>query len=95
VRATVLTIDRFGNTALNVTGQALDELGLAVGRRVEIAAGDGRYYAQRAATFADVAAGEMVVFDDSSGWIALAVNRGSLAEVCGLRLGDAVELYAA
>ena len=94
VRATVLSIDRFGNTALNVTGEALDEVGLRLGGRVEIAAGDGRYYAERAATFADVAAGQMVIYDDSSGWTALAVNRGSLAEVCGLTLGDPVELRA-
>lgn len=94
VTATVLSIDRFGNTALNVTGGVLDQAGLPAGGRLEIAAGDGRYYAQRAATFADVAAGEMVVYDDSGGWTALAVNRGSLAQVCGLALGDAVELRA-
>jgi hypothetical protein len=94
VRATVLSVDRFGNTALNITGAALDEVGLPVGAAVEIAAGDGRYYATRAATFADVATGEMVVYDDSAGWTALAVNHGSLAEVCGLELGDPVELGA-
>jgi hypothetical protein len=92
VRAEVLSIDRFGNAALNVTGAGLDAAGLPVGGRIEIAAGDGRYFAERAATFADVGPGEMVVYDDSSGWAALAVNRGSIAEVCGFVLGDAVTL---
>jgi len=94
VSAHVLSVDRFGNTALNVTRDLLDAADLAVGRRLEIAAGDGRFFAERAETFADVGPGEIVVYEDASGWTALAVNQGSIAEVCGLAVGDAVELAA-
>jgi hypothetical protein len=37
----------------------------------------------------------MVVYDDSSGWVSLAVNSGSLAGVCDLERGDAVALSPA
>ena len=78
VRATAMAIDRFGNVALSVRGSDLEQHGFASGARIEISAGAGRYYALRARTFADVRVGEMVVFDDSSGWAALAMNSGSI-----------------
>jgi S-adenosylmethionine hydrolase len=92
VRATAMAIDRFGNVALSVRGAELDRLGLATGARIEISAGDSRYYALRARTFADVRVGEMVVFDDSSGWAALAMNSGSIVEICDIARGDVVDL---
>jgi S-adenosyl-L-methionine hydrolase (adenosine-forming) len=95
ILAQALDVDRFGNVALNVRGADLDGHGLPAGARVEIAAGDGRYFAVRATTFADVRPGEMVLYDDSSGWASLAVNRGSLAEVCGIERGDPVLLRLA
>ena len=66
--------------------------GFASGARIEISAGAGRYYALRARTFADVRVGEMVVFDDSSGWAALAMNSGSIIEICDITRGDMVDL---
>ncbi len=95
VRAEALGVDRFGNVALNVRGAELDEHGLASGARIEIGAGDARYFAVRAQTFADVRPGEMVVYDDSSGWASLAVNSGSLAEVCAIERGDPILLTLA
>ncbi len=92
VTALVLAVDRFGNAALNVDVAALEDLGMTAGERIEIAAGDGRYFAERATTFADVGPGEMVVYADSSGWAALAVNHGSIAEILGLNRGDRVRL---
>ena len=92
VRATAMAIDRFGNVALSVRGAELERLGLAYGARIEISAGDGRYFALRARTFADVRVGEMVVFDDSSGWAALAMNSGSIVEICDIERGDVVDL---
>jgi S-adenosylmethionine hydrolase len=92
VRATAMAIDRFGNVALSVRGAELDRLGLATGARIEISAGAGRYFALRARTFADVRVGEMVVFDDSSGWAALAMNSGSIVDICDIERGDLVDL---
>jgi hypothetical protein len=92
VRATAMAIDRFGNVALSVRGADLEQHGFASGARIEISAGAGRYYALRARTFADVRVGEMVVFDDSSGWAALAMNSGSIIEICDITRGDMVDL---
>jgi S-adenosylmethionine hydrolase len=92
VRATAMAIDRFGNVALSVRGSQLEEHGFALGDRIEISAGAGRYYALRARTFADVRQGEMVVFDDSSGWAALAMNSGSIVDICDITRGDMVDL---
>jgi S-adenosylmethionine hydrolase len=87
-----MAIDRFGNVALSVRGSQLEEHGFALGDRIEISAGAGRYYALRARTFADVRQGEMVVFDDSSGWAALAMNSGSIVDICDITRGDMVDL---
>ncbi len=92
VRATAMAIDRFGNVALSVRGSDLAQHGFASGSRIEISAGAGRYYALRARTFADVRVGEMVVFDDSSGWAALAMNSGSIIDICDITRGDMVDL---
>ena len=40
------------------------------------------------ATFADVADGELLFYEDSSGRMAIAVNRGDASEVLDLRVGD-------
>jgi len=92
VRATAMAIDRFGNVALSVRGAELDRHGLATGARIEISAADSRYFALRARTFADVRVGEMVVFDDSSGWAALAMNSGSIIDICDIERGDVIDL---
>jgi S-adenosylmethionine hydrolase len=44
------------------------------------------------ATFADVAEGRLAAFVDSSGWVAIVVNRGSAAEAMDLGPGEAVTL---
>jgi S-adenosylmethionine hydrolase len=92
VGALALAVDRFGNVALNVRAGELERAGIPHEARIEIVVGDGRYFARRALTFADVRSGEMVVYDDSSGWAALAVNGGSLAEVCDVGVGEAILL---
>jgi S-adenosylmethionine hydrolase len=43
-----------------------------------------------ARTFADVAPGELVVFEDSSGNVSLAVSNGSASAVLGLTSGERV-----
>lgn len=81
--AHALWIDRFGNVALNAGHEELAQTGLRLGHRVEIEA-DGRVLcAHYATTFADVPAGDLLVYQDASRTLALAVNRGSAAEALG------------
>jgi hypothetical protein len=49
----------------------------------------------RGRTFADVAAGELVLYEDSGGSLALAVNGGSAAAALGVRGGDELRLEPA
>jgi S-adenosylmethionine hydrolase len=61
IRATVLAVDRFGNIALNLTRDHLDEASIVPGMRVEVAARGFRYYAVAARTFAVASAGELIL----------------------------------
>lgn len=84
VEAEVLTVDRFGNVQL-----AAGEADLAtLGERVRVAG----VSAVRGSTFADAAAGDLVVYLDSAGQVAVAVNGGRAAVVLGTRPGDVLRL---
>jgi S-adenosylmethionine hydrolase len=89
VSATVLAVDRFGNVASNLRREHLDELGLAAGDRVEVRLTFDRYYAVVAETFADAPAGELILYEDSYGYLTLAISQGSAARLAGVRAGDA------
>jgi S-adenosyl-L-methionine hydrolase (adenosine-forming) len=89
--ATVQHVDRFGNVQLSVGASDLGELFVS-GRRVELARGDDRYYAVCALTFADVASGELVVFEDSERRLSIAINRGSAAELIDAEPGNEIWL---
>jgi len=80
VRSRVLSVDGFGNVALNATADDLVEAGFAVGDRVGVANREATYVE----TFGDVPAGEVAVLVDSAGRVALAVNGGSAASVLAL-----------
>ena len=90
--ATVRYVDQFGNATLSADAEAASQAGLAQGTRVRVEAGADPADALYARTFADVAEGELVLYFNSSGGLALAVNRGSAAERLGLAAGDEVAL---
>ena len=90
IGATALAIDRFGNVQLNVASDALDEAGAEPGTRVGLELPAGGRSAVVARTFADVAPGDVVVFEDSSGNVSLAVTGGSASEALGLETGERV-----
>src|SRR4051812_24775793 len=91
VEAHVLTVDGFGNVTLDVGHDELAGSGLRLGRAI---AANGRR-AQYARTFADVAAGELLLYEDAYRTLALAVNRGSAAEKLGLTADNRVVLEPA
>ena len=88
IRATVLAVDRFGNVALNLTRDHLDEASIVPGMRVELGARGNRYYAVAARTFADATAGELILYEDSYRNVAVAVTRGSAASLLGVEEGS-------
>lgn len=89
---TVLTVDRFGNLALNVTGEHLAELSLAPGDWVEVQFALDPYYAQFAETYADARPGELILYEDSYGAIAIAVSGGNAARLTGAGPGERVRI---
>jgi S-adenosylmethionine hydrolase len=90
--ANVLTVDRFGNLALNVTRADLERLSLEPGDWVELEFALDPYYAQVAETYADAAPGELIVYEDSYGALAIAVRDGNAARLTGATPGDRVRL---
>ena len=90
IRATVLAVDRFGNIALNLNRDHLDEAAIVPGMRVELAAQGNRYYAVAARTFADATTGELILYEDSYRNVAVAVTRGSAASLLGVEEGSEI-----
>jgi S-adenosylmethionine hydrolase len=92
ISATVLSVDRFGNVATNARREHIEGLGVANGDRVEVRIALDRYYAIVAETFADAAAGELILYEDSYGLVTLAISRGDAARLTGATGGDELRI---
>jgi S-adenosylmethionine hydrolase len=92
--AHVLIVDRFGNVQLNLMASDLEQVGIVPGTRIELEIGLERYYAVAARTFADVARGDIVLYEDSYRNISIAINVGDAASVISARPGDRVRIRA-
>jgi S-adenosylmethionine hydrolase len=88
--AHALAVDRFGNVALNVGHADAMATGIRLGDRVAVNARE----ALVVRAFADVPAGELLLYEDAWGSLALAVNRGDAAALLGLGPDDEVRLTA-
>jgi S-adenosylmethionine hydrolase len=84
LEAEVLTVDRFGNVQLAAGGGTLSGLG------PELVIGGIK--ARRGQTFADAQQGEMMVYEDSAGRVAIAVNGGRAVVLLSVRPGDVVRV---
>jgi len=93
VDASVLYVDRFGNMQLNMTRDDLDKVGVVPGMRFELELAGERYYATAARTYADARPGEIVLYEDSYRNVAIAINRGSAAEMFAAQPGQHVLLH--
>ena len=87
-----ILIDRYGNVSLNLGHAELLELGLTMGSRVEIVAGGAGSEARLVQTFADVGEGELLLYEDAWGSLALAVNRGDASAALGIEVDDEVRV---
>jgi S-adenosylmethionine hydrolase len=94
VHATVVVVDRFGNLRLNVTAADLREAEIEHGDTVEVEVDARHYTAVVARTFADVGLGMLILYEDSSRSMSLAVNRGSAARHLAVVTGQSVALVA-
>ena len=90
-----LLCDRFGNVSLDVEHERLPGSGLTLGAGVEVEVGDRRRLATFAHTFADVAPGELLVYEDAYRTLAIAVNRGDAAAMLGVQPDAEIRLRPA
>ena len=88
IQATVLGIDRFGNVALNLTREHLDQAGIVPGTRVELTSRGDRYFAVAARPFSDARPGDLILYEDSYRSLAVAVAQGSAAALLGVEEGS-------
>jgi S-adenosylmethionine hydrolase len=92
--AHVVATDTYGNAVLDAAHGDLVESGLRLGEPVAARAGSRRVRGIVARTFSDVGAGALLLYEDASGALALAVNGGDAAALLGVRAGDEVRLEA-
>jgi S-adenosylmethionine hydrolase len=90
--AHALLFDRFGNVVLNVGQAELAPTGLSFGGTVELEVDGERFLAVYTRTFADVKPGELLVYEDAYGTLAVAINRGDAAGTLGLAADAEVRL---
>ena len=91
--AHVLHTDRFGNVSLDVDHDDLADSGLKLGRPVELDLGEQRVHrATYARTFADVNAGELLVYEDAHRRLAVAISHGDAAVRLGIALDDELRI---
>jgi S-adenosylmethionine hydrolase len=89
IEAEVRLVDRFGNVQLQARPADMEAAGLDRTGCVDVA---DRLDARRGLTFADAPPGEAVVYEDSSGWIAVALNGESAAERLAVRAGSSLAM---
>ncbi|MEA2421412.1 MAG: hypothetical protein QOF55_511 [Thermoleophilaceae bacterium] len=82
--AHALLVDGYGNVSLDLRHEHMMSLGLTIGTRAEVSSGTRSAEAVVVQTFADVPAGQMLVYEDAWGAVALAVNRGDAAAALAL-----------
>ena len=91
--AHALNVDRFGNVQLDVDATAIEQLGLSPGREVELETADGvAARARFVRTFGDAGTDELLLYEDSSRRLAVAVNQGDAAARLGLAIDDPLRI---
>jgi len=88
VAAVVLAVDRFGNLQTNARPDDLAEAGLGSLGSLRVTHAEGHGVVRPATTFADGLPGEVLLIEDSSGYLSLVANRADASITLGLHAGD-------
>jgi S-adenosyl-L-methionine hydrolase (adenosine-forming) len=94
LHATILTVDRFGNLSLNLTREHLDAVSVEADGWVELQFALDAFYAQVAETYTDTKRGQLILYEDSYGAIAIAIREGNAARLTSAGPGDKVRIRA-
>lgn len=88
ISGAVARIDTFGTVRTNIPWKWIDigkEGGLRISRSWLFSISLGK-------TFSDVELGDLVILEDSWGYLSIAVNRGKAADVLGFKVGDPISV---
>ena len=92
IQCEVVDHNRFGNVQLNLTKEHLGEAEVHPGARVELELAGQRFFAIAARTFSDARTGDLILYEDSYGNVAVAMNGGSAAQTLNARAGQDVRI---
>ncbi|MBI4897888.1 MAG: SAM-dependent chlorinase/fluorinase [Actinobacteria bacterium] len=90
IEAEVLEVDVYGNVRLAASPIELQAAGIAGVKQVEIDAAGMRMPVRLVGAFEEVAPNEPMLYEDSNGSLAIAVNGGNAAEQLGITRGAIV-----
>lgn len=90
LEAEIVLVDRFGNLQLAAPWDAADDMGIAPGVRVRIAVADAALDAAVVTTFGELRRGDIGVYQDSDGQVAIACSGGSAADLLGAGRRDRI-----
>ncbi len=90
LRAHVLHCDHFGNVILDATHEQLAQIGLRIGQCLVVQTAAETHRARYVRAFADVRPGELLIYEDAQRMAALAVNRGSAAQLLDVTRGGSL-----
>jgi S-adenosylmethionine hydrolase len=82
--AHVVHRDAFGNLVLDATLEQLSALGVPAGAELIVRGNGEGHRARLLGAFGEAQIGELLIYQDSRGTLALAVNQGSAAELLGI-----------
>jgi len=85
----IVYVDRFGNVVLSCKPEDLN-LGDAI--NVEVITEKGSFEVPIGVTFSSVPPRELVVYENSFGYVEIAVNQGNAMETLGVSIGDSIVL---
>ena len=86
-------MDGFGNVQLNAGHEDLADTGLKLGRVALVELDDDRSLpAQYARTFADVARGDLLLYEDAARRLSVAVSHGDAADRLGVGIDDELRI---
>jgi len=86
LNATVIALDGpFGNLVTNATEEDFAKLGYQLGQDVPVTVGGKKMKMKIVKTFSDVPLNQPLLYIDSRGYLALAVNQGSFAATYGIQ----------
>lgn len=95
IGATALYVDSFGNIALNLTREDLEQAGIVPGTRLELDFEGEKYYAVCARTFADARMGDMILYEDSYRNMSIAISSGNAAAMLHVVVGQSLGITPA